>query len=305
MPINALPNDDPELNPEQRARAARRSTWVSVAVNVLLSAVQVVVGLLAHSQALVADALHSLSDLLSDFVVLIANRSSSKAPDADHHYGHHRYQNAASFIIGLLMLGVALGMLWAGVRKLENPASITQVQPMALWAALAALFAKEVLFRYLLHIAEKVRSSLLVANAWHARSDAASSLVVLAGIGGSLLGYPILDPIAALIVGLVILRMGFRFTWSALHDLMDRAADEADNQRIEELIRTTPGVTGFHDLRTRRVGDMILVDVHIEVNGDLNVRTGHDIALEARRRVMEALPVLNLMTHVDPTPEKP
>ncbi|KPF66988.1 cobalt transporter [beta proteobacterium AAP99] len=300
MPLPALPDDDPEIDPSVRQAAAQRSTWVSVVVNLLLSAGQLTAGLLAHSQALVADALHSLSDLLSDFVVLIANRHSGKVADEDHHYGHHRYENAASLVIGVLLLGVAAGMLWAGVNKLAAPHAIATVQPLALWVAGIALLAKEGLFRYMLAVAKRVRSSLLVANAWHARSDAASSLVVLAGIGGSLAGYPILDPIAALIVGLMILRMGWRFTWDALHDLMDRSASEEDNRRIEALIRATPGVHGLHDLRTRRVGDMILVDVHIEVDEALNVRVGHDIALAARKAVMDALPVLNVMTHVDP-----
>ena len=300
MPLPALPDDDPEVDPSARQAAAQRSTWVSVGVNLLLSAGQLAAGLVAHSQALVADALHSLSDLLSDFVVLIANRHSGKAADEDHHYGHHRYENAASLVIGALLLGVAAGMLWAGVNKLAAPHTIATVQPLALWVAGIALLAKEGLFRYMLAVAKRVRSSLLVANAWHARSDAASSLVVLAGIGGSLLGYPILDPIAALIVGLMILRMGWRFTWDALHDLMDRSASEEDNRRIDAIIRATPGVHGLHDLRTRRVGDMILVDVHIEVADTVNVRTGHDIALAARKAVMDALPVLNVMTHVDP-----
>jgi cation diffusion facilitator family transporter len=299
-----LPEDDPEVDPSVRQAAAQRSTWVSVGVNLLLSAGQLAAGLVAHSQALVADALHSLSDLLSDFVVLIANRHSGKRADDDHHYGHHRYENAASLVIGVLLLGVAAGMLWAGVNKLATPHTIATVQPLALWVAGIALLAKEGLFRYMLAVAKRVRSSLLVANAWHARSDAASSLVVLAGIGGSLLGYPILDPIAALVVGLMILRMGWRFTWGALHDLMDRAASEEDNRRIDALIRATPGVYGLHDLRTRRVGDMVLVDVHIEVDEALNVRAGHDIALAARKAVMDALPVLNVMTHIDPVNTK-
>lgn len=301
MQATDLLDDVETVSAEARAQAARRSTWISVAVNLGLSNLQILVGALAHSQALIADGMHSLSDLLADFVVLIANRFSGQASDEDHHYGHYRYENAASLVIGLLLVAVAAAMLWAGVHKILRPETIAPAQTIALWTAGAALVAKELLFRYMLAVAQRVRSTLLVANAWHARSDAASSLVALAGIGGSLLGYPILDPVAALIVGLFVLRMGWKFTWDALHDLMDRSADEADNARIEEIIRATPQVLGLHDMRTRRVGDMILVDVHIEVDGALNVRAGHDIALAARNAVLEAMPqVMNVMTHIDP-----
>lgn len=283
-----------------RAQAAARSTWVSVAVNLGLVGLQIAIGLLSRSHALVADGLHSLSDLLSDFVVLIANRFSGEASDDKHHYGHYRYENAASLIIGLILLLVAAGMLYQGMQAVLNPQSLDAPKSMALWVAVTALVAKEGLFRYMLAVAQRVRSSMLVANAWHARSDAASSLVALVGIGGSLLGWRILDPIAAIIVGLFVLRMGGKFTWAALDDLMDRAATEEENAQITRLILETPDVLGLHDMRTRRVGDLILVDAHIEVDGALSVREGHDIALAARNRVLAAMPqVLNVMTHID------
>lgn len=301
QPTTDLFDDVETVTSAERNRAANRSTWISVAVNVGLSSAQMAVGLFAHSQALVADGLHSLSDLLADFVVLIANKFSRDASDDDHHYGHYRYENAASLVIGLLLLAVAGAMLWAGVHKILRPADIAPAQAIALWTAGAALIAKEWLFRYMLAVARRVRSTLLVANAWHARSDAASSLVALAGIGGSLLGYPVLDPLAAIVVGLFVLRMGWKFTWDALHDLMDRAADDADNEAIRRIIRATDRVLGLHDMRTRRVGDMILVDVHLEVDGALSVRAGHDIALEARNAVLAQMPqVMNVMTHIDP-----
>src|SRR5450830_747969 len=170
----------------------------------------------------------------------------------------------------------------------------------ALWVAGAALVSKELLFRYMLMIAKRVKSSLLVANAWHARSDAASSLVVGAGIAGNLAGFPLLDPIAALIVGLMVGRMGWRFAWDALHDLMDRAVDEEEVAAIRQTLVETPGVIGVHDVRTRRMGDMIVVDAHIEVDARLTVEAGHDIAVAAQHRVMARHRVLNLMTHVDP-----
>ncbi len=298
------PHDDPEQDSPERHIVARRSTLVSVAVNVVLSAVQITVGVLAHSQALIADGVHSLSDLVSDFVVLLANRHSHKAADDDHHYGHQRYETAASLVLGLLLLTVGMGMLWSAVHKLSDPDAIPKVQMLALYVALGALVGKELLFRYMLAAAEKVRSSMLVANAWHARSDAASSLVVSLGIVGNLAGYPLLDPVAALIVGLMVSKMGWEFGWDALNDLMDRSASQDQIAQMRELILSTPGVHGLHDLRTRKMGDMLLVDAHLEVDGNLSVQEGHDIAVEARQRVMRALPVLDVLTHLDPVDTK-
>ncbi|WP_236901382.1 cation diffusion facilitator family transporter [Cupriavidus necator] len=297
-----LPDHDatPAAQAEARHRAGRRSTLVSVAVNIGLTAVQAVAGVIAGSQALLADAAHSLSDLLSDFVVLAAGWQSRKDPDADHQYGHLRFETAASLALGVLLLTVAAGMLWAALGKLQHPGGAQPVQPLALWVALVALAAKEALFRYMLAVARQVRSSMLVANAWHARSDAASSLVVALGIGGNLLGYHILDPIAAIVVGLMVARMGLRFGWDALNDLMDRAADEETVNAIRATMLATPGVLGLHDLRTRKMGDQVLVDVHLEIDASLTVAQGHAIAVEARRRTLEYHHVLNVMTHVDP-----
>ena len=293
-------SEDPERARQQRSEAASRSTWVSVGVNLLLTAAQVTVGVLAKSQGLIADGLHSLSDLVSDFVVLFASHHSQKDADANHAYGHQRFETAASLALGALLLVVGLGMLWSAVHKLSNPESIATVHIVALWVAGGALVAKELLFRYMLLVAKRVKSSMLVANAWHARSDAASSLVVGVGIIGNLAGIPILDPIAALIVGLMVTRMGWTFGWDALHDLMDRSVDSAEIEVIRATLAEVPGLRGIHDLRTRKMGDMIVVDVHLEIDATNSVEAGHAIAVEARRRVLDRHRVLNVMTHVDP-----
>ncbi|MBC3926967.1 cation transporter [Undibacterium sp. CY21W] len=284
----------------ERNAAAARSTWTSVVVNLALTALQISVGIFGKSQALIADGIHSLSDLVADFVVLFASHHSKKDADEDHPYGHQRFETAASLILGMLLLAVGIGMLWSAFRKLESPESVPQVHSIALWVAGSALISKELLFRYMLKIAQKVKSSMLVANAWHARSDAASSLVVALGIIGNLAGYPILDPIAALIVGFMVAKMGWEFSWEALHDLMDRAADDQEVQAIRQTLLETPGVIDVHDVHTRKMGDMIVVDAHIEVDATITVEAGHDIAVEARQRVMMRHRVLNLMTHIDP-----
>ena len=292
--------EDTEHSPEQRATAASRNTWVSVGVNLVLSVTQVVVGILSRSQGLVADGIHSLSDLVADFVVLLASHHSRKDADTDHPYGHQRFETAASLALGLLLLAVGLGMLSSAIGKLEAPETIQQVHVVALWVAGAALIAKESLFRYMLSVAKRVKSSMLVANAWHARSDAASSLVVGLGIIGNLAGYPILDPIAALIVGFMVAKIGWTFGWDALHDLMDRAVNGQEADAICRTLAETPGVSRVHDVRTRKMGDMIVVDAHLEVDALITVEAGHRIAVEARRRVLQRHRVLNLMVHIDP-----
>jgi cation diffusion facilitator family transporter len=298
-PLHTHSDEHDSISPENN-KAAQRSTWVSVLVNVVLSGLQLVLGWISGSQALVADGIHSLSDLVADFVVLFAGHHSKAEPDDDHHYGHYRYENAASLVLGVILVVVGAGMLWSAVQKLLDPAQIAPVHSIALWIALIALVSKELLFRYMLAVAQRIRSSMLVANAWHARSDAASSLVVALGIGGSLLGFPLLDPIAALVVGLMVAKMGWGFAWNSLHDLMDRAADLEEIEKIRTTLLATPGIQGLHELRTRKTGDLIIVDVHLEIRGDITVAEGHDIAVNARKNVMSKLPVLDVMTHVDP-----
>ena len=184
--------------------------------------------------------------------------------------------------------------------KIEYHEAIPKVEITALYVAGAALFAKEMLFRYMLAVAKRVKSGMLIANAWHARSDAASSLVVGCGIVGNLMGYPILDPIAALIVGLMILKMGWTFGWEALHDLMDQSANDEEVEAIRTTIMTTPGVRGCHNLRTRKMGDMLMVDVHIDIDADITVEAGHAIIQSAEEAVRARHSVLGMIAHADP-----
>lgn len=289
----------------ERQAAALRSTLVSVALNTSLSIGQFFIGILGNSAALVADAIHSLSDLLSDFIVLVANKHSAKAPDDKHPYGHYRFETAASLAIGVLLIVVGIGMLWSVYPKLSAPEALPPVHKAALAAALFTLVAKELLFRYLLRVGRRVRSTMLIANAWHARSDAASSFMVAVGIAASLAGFPLADPLAALIVGLMITRMGWRFFSDAFNDLMDSGVDDETEARIRALLLETPGVLGIHGLKTRKMGDMIWVEVDLEMDGSLTIQAGHAIAAEARQRVMQQEAVLDVMTHFDPVVLRP
>ncbi|AJY18613.1 MULTISPECIES: cation diffusion facilitator family transporter [Burkholderia] len=279
---------------------ARKSTFVSIVLNVVLATFQIAVGVIAHSQALIADGVHSISDLISDFVVLVANRHSGAVPDADHNYGHSRYETVASLFLGAILIAVGIGMLWRGGERLVHLETIPPVHFSALLVALTVLVSKEALFRYMLREARRVRSAMLVANAWHARSDAASSLVVAIGIVGSLFGFRLLDPIAAAIVGFMVARMGWTFGYDALQDLSDRALSLAETAEIRALLAATPGVRDVHDLRTRKMGDAALVDAHILVDPMISVSEGHYIAETARARVLADPRVLDALIHVDP-----
>lgn len=289
-----------ESESAEKQAVARKSTFVSVALNLVLMSLQVTIGFFAHSQALIADGVHSLADLISDFIVLIANRASAEKPDADHNYGHARYETVASLFLGGLLVAVGVGMLWRAGTRLANIDAIPAVHVSALVVAVLVLVSKEALFRYMLRQAERVRSAMLIANAWHARSDAASSLVVAAGIVGSLFGVRLLDPIAAAIVGFLVARMGWVFGWNALQDLSDRALDEAATADIHKLLMATAGVRDVHELRTRKMGDFALVDAHILVDPLISVSEGHYIAESARARVMTDKRVLDALIHVDP-----
>jgi len=286
-------------NPERFA-AAKKSTWVSVAVNLVLTAIQIVGGIFSHSQALLADGLHTLSDLVSDVLVLFANRESNRHADAEHPYGHARIETAATLILGVFLFALGVGLLVAAAIRLQHPAEIRAVEPIALAIALIALAAKEGLFHYLMAVARRVRSKMLAANAWHSRSDAASSLVVVVGIGGNLLGYAFLDLVAAAVVGIMIARMGGVLAWEALSELIDTGLEEEEVESIRKALLDTPGVRGLHELRTRKMADNALVDAHIIVDPRISVSEGHYIAESAKEAVLKEHHVLDVMVHIDP-----
>lgn len=288
----------------ERFAAAQRCTWVSVGINLLLTVLQLAVGYFGRSQALIADGLHSLSDLLSDFLVLFANRQGSRHADARHPYGHARIETAATLLLGGALAALGVGLLVAAGIKLQDPASLQPVHPAALWVALLTLVAKEGLFHYLMSVARRVRSQLLAANAWHSRSDAASSLVVLVGIAGNLMGYVFLDLVAAAVVGVMIARMGVKLAQEALAELIDTGLDAAEVSAIRDTLRNTPGVCGLHELRTRRMADNALVDAHIVVDPKISVSEGHYIAEAARQAVLSRHHVLDVMVHIDPEDDR-
>jgi cation diffusion facilitator family transporter len=295
---DASPADS--LAKQARFDEGQRITWVSVAVNIVLTAMQLVVGFVAHSQSLIADAMHTLSDIVADAFVLFANRKGAEAADADHPYGHGRFETAASLVLGLLLAGTGAGILISAAGRLQDIGSAPPVGVAAMWAALFTLAAKEGLFRYMLAKAERLRSPMLVANAWHARADALSSLVVAAGIAGALIGFNFADAVAAIIVGAMIVRAGFQFAWAAIRELIDTGLSGEEVEAIRTTIGSTPGVLSMHELRTRRMAHQVLVDAHVQVNPRISVSEGHRIAESARQRVLDLHPeVLDVLVHVD------
>lgn len=279
----------------------RRSVNVSMGVNVGLSFAQIVVGWLANSHSLLVDGFHSFSDLLSDFLVLFVARHSGRAADDSHPYGHARLETLATLILGLMLVAIGAGFLYSAGEKAMHLGESPPVGMTALYVALGALAAKEWLFRYMLRAAKKANSAMLIANAWHSRSDAASSLVVAIGIGGTLMGFIYADLLAAAIVGALIIKMGWEFSRGALEELVDQGADAAMTEEIRARIRQTPGVLDLHDLRTRRMADRILVDAHVHVAPRISVSEGHRVAEHVRANVRLSCPqVLDVLVHIDP-----
>jgi len=294
--------DIPAFEPAhpERFAAAQKSTWVSIFINILLTFLQVVGGFFAHSQALMADGLHSLSDLLSDVLVLFANRHGNRHADANHPYGHARVETAATLILGAFLAVLGVVLLVAAAMRLQQPHALVAVNPMALAIAVLALVAKEGLFRYMLAVAKRVRSQMLVANAWHARSDAASSLVVIVGVAGNLLGFTFLDLVAAAVVGVMIAHMGGKLAFEAMAELIDTGLDAEEVEAIKQTLLNTHGVRSLHELRTRKMADNALVDAHIIVDPKVSVSEGHYIAEAARNAVLKNHHVMDVMVHIDP-----
>ena len=289
------------MRTDDEQRVAVASTWISVAVNLVLVTAQILVGLVARSQALVADGLHSASDIIADLIVLTAARHGNAAADDDHPYGHMRFENFASLLLGLILIATGVGMAFSAAARLADGAALGAVHPAALAIALLTLVCKEALFRYMRRIGERLRSSMLVANAYHARADAASSFVVAIGIGANLAGVHAMDAIAAAIVGFMVARSGWQFSWAAFHDLTDHALSQEEIAAIERTVLGVEGVRGMHELRTRRMGDWAAIDVHVLVDSRLSVSEGHLIAERVRAAVRAEHRVIEAVVHIDPS----
>lgn len=285
----------------ERSQATRRVTLVGAVINLVLAAVKVVLGWLGQSQALIADGVHSLSDLVTDAMVWFASMHGSRAADESHPYGHARIETAATVGLGVILALVGAGILVDAVQRLFHTEQLWMPGVLALAAAAGSVAVKEAVYHYTLRVARKYRSQLLKANAWHHRSDAISSVVVIVGVAGTMAGLPYLDAIAAAGVALMIIKIGWDLGWHSLRELVDTALDAERVEAIRREILDVDGVDSLHMLRTRRMGQDALADVHILVDPRLSVSEGHYISETVRNRLIREFDELtDVLVHIDP-----
>lgn len=284
----------------ERYWEAKKVTLIGALINALLGFIKLIGGIFFHSHALVADGVHSFSDLITDMMVLFASKYGSQAVDDSHPYGHQRIETAATLFLSLVLIMAGTGIAWDSITEISNK-SHTMPGWLSLPIAVLSILANEGLFHYTQRVGQRIKSDLIIANAWHHRSDAASSIVVLIGLLGSLAGFIYLDALAAVIVGLMIIQMGWSYGWNSVKELVDTAVDPDIIAKIEKLILHVDGVARIHQLRSRSMGRDIFLDVHILVAPHISVSEGHFIAQHVHVALMKALEqVKDVTVHVDP-----
>lgn len=281
---------------------AQKAIRTGAGVNLVLSIVKIIAGIAGNSAALLADGIHSLSDLASDALVLAAVHHGARPADETHPYGHQRIETVATVMLGVILVAVAVGIAWDAIDRVMQVGSLlTPPQAWTIVVICLALASKEWLYQYTMAVARKIHSRLLEANAWHHRSDAVSSLIVLVGIAGAMAGIPALDAVAAFIVALMIAHISWALMSSSIRELVDTAVDEEVQQQITTLVSRTDGVISLHMLRTRMMGGKILVDAHIQVHPRLSVSEGHQIAETVEYLLKNRIEQMQDVTiHIDP-----
>lgn len=283
-----------------RYQQAKKITLISAFFNACLGIGKIIVGSVCGSHGIFADGLHSVSDLLTDFLVIIASRYGSQEADDEHPYGHQRIETAATFFLSMLLVVTGAGIIYDSLVHAFSDQAIQNDAP-ALIIIILSLLINEGLFRYTLFHGKRLESTLLVANAWHHRSDSLSSFVVLLGVIGNIAGLFFFDAIAASIVGLMIIKMGWSLGWDSMKELVDTSIPTDELQKIQSEIANTAGVVAVHQLRTRSMAGKVLVDVHVLVEAKLSVSEGHHIGQAVACAIRAALPRINDVTvHVDP-----
>ena len=283
------------------AKLKKRASVVGAIVNILQTTIKIVFGILGNSAALITDGIHSLSDLLSDLVVIIAVRLGSREADRDHPYGHRRFETIATVLLGASLVGMSAAIVWHLSGHIAKPETLPAPDIKTLGIAAVSILLNEWLYHYTKDIANKTRSKLLMANAWHQRSDALSSLVVVCGIGGVMLGYPYADAIAAVIVALMVAKIGLGLALESIKELVDTSLPADRVTEIRAVIMAMDGVEGIHLLRTRHMGEDAYIDAHIVVDPRITVSEGHCIGDAVRDELISRFDdVLDVLVHVDP-----
>ena len=290
------------MDVKESKKIAMHFSNVSIVINVVLSALKVIAGVFAHSSAMISDAVHSLSDVFSTFVVMIGIHISSKDSDKDHQYGHERYESVASIILATMLGLTGAGIGYAGIKAILYGADELKAPGMlALLAAVISIIVKELMFWYTKAGAEKINSGALMADAWHHRSDALSSVGSLIGIGAARLGYPIFDPIASIVICLFIFKAAFDIYKDAVNKMVDASVDEETLEQIREVIAKQEGVLGIDEIRTRLFGSRYYVDVEISADGNQTLWQAHAIAEKVHDIIEEQFrDAKHVMVHVNP-----
>lgn len=284
-----------------RYEEATKVTLISIIWNVILTFIKVLGGILGKSNVMIADGLHSASDIISSIGVLIGNKIAKTPNDKEHNYGHEKAETLVSFLLSMLLIGVALKISLNGINSLIHLDDVQVPTFLPLIISVISIGVKEYQYKITIKVAKKINSPSLKADAWHHRSDALSSVAAFIGIGGSLLGFKVLDPIATVLVGLFVAKVGLDIFKDAINELMDYSIDENDESQIITIANCTDGVLNIGELRTRKHGSMAYVDLTICVNKDLTVLQGHEIANKLEISILEELEIVKGITvHVEP-----
>ncbi|MBF0160803.1 MAG: cation transporter [Magnetococcales bacterium] len=286
---------------ETRYIQARRVTQVGTAGDTLLTIGKISAGLLTQSSALLAEGLHSGADLLFDVVVLLGMKIAKRKPDESHPYGHGKFEGLFTLFLSALLLLVAVGVVWDAIHRM-GAGDLHAPDAWAFWVALLSIVTKEGLFQYTVRVGRRLKSNIIMANAWHHRADSISSFAAMLGIGGALLGYPILDPVAAIVVAFFVSKVGFEIGWDAIKELTDAsdAVDEEIRQRINHLINEIPDVLSAHFVTARQLGPDIVVDVHVVVPLCLSASEGHQVAEQVKYTLLKQVDAITeVVVHVD------
>ncbi len=290
-----------------RERDIYKVTLVGSAGNIALLTFKFIAGIVGHSSAMIADAVHSLSDFITDIIVIAFVRISAKPQDESHDYGHGKFETLASFFIGLALIAAATGIIVSGVLKIADWLRGEQLEApgmLALWAALLSVLCKEALYRYTVIRGKALSSQALIANAWHHRSDALSSIGATIGIAGAILlgqRWTVLDPMASVVVGGMLVKVAVELLRTSIGELTDSSLPQDTEREIEDIIRAFPDVVEPHNLRTRRIGNNVAIEVHIRMDGDLTLRHTHDRATEIEKKLKERFgEAAHITLHVEP-----
>ncbi len=290
-----------------REKEIYKVTLVGSAGNVALLTFKFIAGVMGHSSAMIADAVHSLSDFITDVIVLAFVHVSAKPQDKDHDYGHGKYETFATFIIGLALIAAATGIIVSGVAKLIDWAGGKQLEApgwLALAAAIISILVKEVLYHYTVRSGKRLDSQALVANAWHHRSDALSSIGTMVGIGGAILlgnRWTVLDPLASVFVGAMLVKVSIDLLRTSVGELTESSLSGDIEKEIEDIIRSFPDVSEPHNLRTRRIGNRFAIEAHVRMDGNTSLTAAHDRATAIEQRLRERFgPQTHITIHMEP-----